>query len=232
MSREQWEALDKEIVGCCKCPRIVEWRNHVACNPPERFRGQKYWSKPLTGFGDKNAPILIVGLAPAAHGGNRTGRMFTGDDSGKTLMSVLYEVGLANQPHSVSLDDGLVLKGVFITAVLKCAPPNNKPTSSELDNCKPYLLREILLLTNVKTVVCLGRIAYENLLKTYKLMGFRVEDIKFSHGVSCKISSNKGIQITVLASYHPSRRNVQTGRMDASMLRKVLERAVDMTVKA
>ena len=232
MEEDVWQLLEKEIVHCVKCPRLVRWRTTIANNPPKRFKECRYWSKPLTGFGDKNGSILILGLAPAAHGGNRTGRMFTGDDSGKTLISVLYDVGLANQPHSTSLNDGLKLRNVYITAVLKCAPPKNKPTFGELENCRPFLLRELHLLRNMKVIVCLGRIAYENLLKAYKLKMFIVEDVKFSHGASCKLSSKEGIQITVLASYHPSRQNVHTGRLNTNMLGEVFKEAVDIVRKA
>ncbi|MGQ9781440.1 MAG: uracil-DNA glycosylase [Nitrososphaeria archaeon] len=232
MAEDTWQLLDKEIIGCARCPRIVEWRTSVARNPPRRFKGNRYWCKPLTGFGDKNASILIVGLAPAAHGGNRTGRMFTGDDSGKTLMEVLYDVGLANQPYSTSLGDGLVLTNAFITAVLKCAPPNNRPTADELKNCRPFLLRELHLLRNVRVMVCLGHVAYENLLRTCRLMKLRVEDVKFSHGASCKLLSKEGIQLTVLASYHPSRQNVQTGRLKTEMLKQIFRKAVDIVGKA
>jgi len=160
MSSDPWADLVDRIVNCERCPRLVEYRRKVAENPPRRFRGQQYWARPLPGFGDREAKILVVGLAPAAHGGNRTGRMFTGDSSADFLMRTLHYFGLASMPRSVSRDDGLQLRGVFLTAPVRCAPPENRPTREELENCYPYLKEEFSLLRNVRVVVALGAIGF------------------------------------------------------------------------
>src|SRR5215470_18739855 len=155
------DSLARNIIRCRKCPRLVRWREQVGKKPPRRFQGEKYWGKPLVGFGDAGARLLIVGLAPAAHGGNRTGRMFTGDRSGDWLFGALFRAGFANQPTSENRDDGLRLTGAYISACVRCAPPANKPTPTERDTCLPYLLRELQLLNHVKVIVCLGKFAYD-----------------------------------------------------------------------
>src|SRR6185436_10698706 len=157
--------LNARIVACRRCPRLVAHREAVAATPPRRYTGQRYWARPLPGFGDPNARVLLVGLAPAANGGNRTGRMFTGDESGNWLFEALHGAGFANQPTSITRDDGLALKDAWITAALRCAPPANKPEREELARCQPFLLRELRALTNVRVVVALGRIGWENYLK-------------------------------------------------------------------
>src|SRR4051794_3304568 len=159
--REQLEALAREISGCRRCPRLVAWREEAAANPPRRYAGERYWARPLPGFGDPAATVLIVGLAPAAHGGNRTGRIFTGDRSGDWLFAALHRTGFANQPHSVRRGDGLKLTGAYIAAVNRCAPPANRPTPEERDNCLPYLEREIELLAELKVIVALGSYAWD-----------------------------------------------------------------------
>ncbi len=197
------ESLNKKIASCKKCPRLAVYIRDVAKNKVRRFKDEKYYGKPLSGFGDVNAKLLIVGLAPAAHGGNRTGRMFTGDSSGDWVAKVMYKHGFASIPTSQSRDDGLVLKNAYITAALRCAPPQNKPTRDEMDNCFAYLEQEKGILQNVTTVLCLGKIAYDT---TCKL--FSVKPEKFGHNKLFEYDS-----IKILTSYHPSKQNTQTGRL-------------------
>lgn len=196
------EKLNKTIIDCKKCPRLVQYTKDVAKKKTRRFQTEKYWGKPLPGFGDPYARMMILGLAPAAHGGNRTGRMFTGDSSGNWLVDALYRNGFASKPTSTTKDDGLVLTNVYITASLRCAPPQNKPTIKELENCRPYLIRELELLERIRVIVCLGRIAFDS---CRKILGF---NSKFSHGSTIKVN-----HYTVIASYHPSKQNTQTGRL-------------------
>ncbi|MCL5788333.1 MAG: uracil-DNA glycosylase [Candidatus Marsarchaeota archaeon] len=205
------DAINREIVDCTLCPRLNEYRNSVARIKTRRFRDEAYWGKPLTGFGDPSARILVVGLAPAAHGGNRTGRMFTGDSSGEFLASSLYRVGHASQPTSLSAHDGLTLKDVYITAVVRCAPPANKPLPSELENCSRYLQRELDALRNIRVIVCLGAVAFYQITK---LTGCGRK--KFSH-----LAITECGKYMVIASYHPSRRNTQTRLLTAEMLDEV-----------
>lgn len=195
--------LRDRIINCRKCPRLISYIKEVAKNKPKRYKNWEYWAKPLPGFGDLKARILIIGLAPAAHGGNRTGRMFTGDSSGNWLIKALYELGYANQPYSVSLDDGLTLKDVYITACLRCAPPKNKPNRDELENCREYLEEELKILKEVKVVITLGRIAFDTFLKISKY-----PKLKFKHGEKYKVG-----KYTLIVSYHPSRQNTQTGKL-------------------
>lgn len=193
----------------------MAYRRLVAEKPPKRFSGWQYWSRPLTGFGDPEAEILVVGLAPAAHGGNRTGRMFTGDSSGNTLVGSLFRVGLANMPTSTSRDDGLVLRHVYLTAALRCVPPANRPLSEELANCFDYLRCELALLKNVKVIVALGSIAFS---ASCRLLGLK--NTRFRHGAL--LSNGK---THLIASYHPSRRNTQTGLLRPEMLDQVFAEA-------
>jgi uracil-DNA glycosylase len=181
----------------------VRYRNKVAEDKIRRFRDQKYWGKPLTGFGDPLAQLLIVGLAPASHGGNRTGRMFTGDSSGDWLARVLYDFGFANKPESINIDDGLELNNVYVTAAVRCAPPKNKPTKDEIVNCLDYLKTEFDILTNVKAIICLGKIAFDSCRKLLDIRG-----VKFSHANSF---SHK--EFKIICSYHPSKQNTQTGKL-------------------
>jgi len=207
--------LNQAIVVCEKCPRLTEYRRLVAQKKTKRFSNSVYWGRPLPGFGDPQAEILIVGLAPAAHGGNRTGRMFTGDSSGETLIGSLYRVGLANRPTSTSRDDGLRLDHVYITAALRCVPPANRPLKEELENCFGYLRCELELLRNVRVVVALGAIAFS---VACRLLGIKPE--RFRHGLILKSGETH-----LLASYHPSRRNTQTGLLKPSMLDDVFLKA-------
>lgn len=199
----QFERLDGNIVKCKKCPRLHKYIQDVAKHKVKRFQNEKYWGKPLTGFGDTNAELLLIGLAPAAHGGNRTGRMFTGDSSGDWLAKVLYRHGFSTKPTSTSKDDGFALINTYITAAVRCAPPDNKPLKEEIDNCSGFLEKELALLKNVRVVICLGRIAFDSCCK---LLGIKGK--KFSHG---GIFTHEGF--VIITSYHPSRQNTQTGRL-------------------
>ena len=200
----------------------MAWRELSAKDPPRRFRGQRYWARPLPAFGDIRARILIVGLAPAAHGGNRTGRIFTGDESGNFLFRALYEAGLANQPESRRLGDGLVLSGALVTAAVRCAPPGNRPLPGEFDNCRGYLERELALLPRGATIVALGSLAFDACLKALAASGENIPRPKprFAHGKSWRIGDR-----LLLASYHPSQQNTFTGRLTRPMLARVLRRA-------
>ncbi|MGI0007244.1 MAG: uracil-DNA glycosylase [Nitrosotalea sp.] len=199
----QFEQLDNNIIKCKKCPRLYQYIRDVAKHKVKRFQNEKYWGKPLTGFGDINAEILLIGLAPAAHGGNRTGRMFTGDSSGDWLARVLYRYGFSTKPTSVSKDDGFALINTYITATVRCAPPDNKPLKEESDNCSSFLEKELELLKNVKIIICLGRIAFDSCCNLLDIKGK-----KFSHG---GIFTHENF--VIITSYHPSRQNTQTGRL-------------------
>ncbi|MEM1994964.1 MAG: uracil-DNA glycosylase [Nitrososphaerales archaeon] len=206
---EALNALSAQIIGCNLCPRLVQHRVKVALNPPKRYRDEEYWAKPLPGFGDPYAKLLILGLAPAAHGGNRTGRMFTGDSSGAWLVKALYEIGCANMPMSVSRSDGLVLNGVYVSAVVRCVPPANKPLTSEVENCSRYLKAELDILRDVKVVLALGRLAHNTYLRVSGLVSR-----PFKHGQIIRFDGHSRILVD---SYHPSRQNTQTGRLTWSM---------------
>jgi uracil-DNA glycosylase len=215
--------LTAEIVACRRCPRLVAWREQVAREKVARFRDETYWGRPVPGFGDPNARILIVGLAPAAHGGNRTGRVFTGDASGDFLFAAMHAVGLANQPVGRRPDDGLALRGAYIAAAARCAPPANKPTSEERAMCQPFLIRELELLGDVRVLVALGAIAWESAFRT--IAALTGEDArprpKFGHGAEARAGA-----YTVVGSYHPSQQNTFTKRLTQPMLRDVLETAI------
>ncbi|MEM1947681.1 MAG: uracil-DNA glycosylase [Candidatus Caldarchaeum sp.] len=220
--------LNQRIIACRLCPRLVKHREKTAENPPARFRGEKYWAKPLPGFGDPEARVLVVGLAPAAHGGNRTGRMFTGDSSGDTLMKALYRAGFSNIDRSISVDDGLVLRDVYITAVVRCAPPDNKPTRREIQNCTSYFVEELKLLKNVRVIVTLGRVAFEHVFRVFRdLRWFEGPTPAFSHGEEYRFSGvlfGRPLPV-VLACYHPSRQNTSTGRLTQEMIDAVFRLA-------
>lgn len=203
MNYSNLDLLNKKIVNCKKCVRLSRYIRQVAEQKVKRFKDERYWGKPLPGFGDIHARLLLVGLAPAAHGGNRTGRMFTGDSSGDWLAKVLFENGFANKSHSVHRDDGYHLIDAYITASVRCAPPGNKPTKNEFENCFSYIQNELSLLQNVKLIICLGRIAFDTCCK---LLEIRKE--KFAHGKM--IHHN---DFVILCSYHPSKQNTQTGRL-------------------
>jgi uracil-DNA glycosylase family 4 len=215
-------ALTDEVVNCRRCPRLVEWRERVAREKVARFRDETYWGRPVPGFGDPEARILIVGLAPAAHGGNRTGRIFTGDASGDFLFKALHEVGLANQPTSSHADDGLELTDAYVAAAVRCAPPGNKPLPSERDNCAPYLARELEILRGVRVMVALGAYAWESAFRAAESV--TAEKLRprprFGHEVVAPAAG-----FTVIGSYHPSQQNTFTGRLTQTMLRSVFERA-------
>ncbi|MGB9775754.1 MAG: uracil-DNA glycosylase [Anaerolineae bacterium] len=216
---DTWDALQQDIVNCRACPRLVAYREEVARFRRRAYRDWEYWGRPLPGFGDRNAWLLVVGLAPAAHGANRTGRMFTGDGSGATLTAALYRAGLASQPTSEHRDDGLELRGVFETAVVRCVPPENRPSRQEIENCLPFLAREIALLSNVQVVLALGQIALDGYRTLLRRQGVDVPPIPFRHGAVIPFPPPLP---TLLVSYHPSRQNTQTGRLTPQMLDEVL----------
>jgi len=211
------EKLNQEIIACRKCPRLVAWREEVARVKRKAYQAEEYWGKPVPGFGDPKARVLVVGLAPGAHGSNRTGRQFTGDASGNFLFPALYRAGFANQAEAESRTDGLRLKDMYITASGRCAPPDNKPSLEELKNCQPYLERELEIL-KPKVIVCLGRVAFERILRVFSQ---RHLVNKFSHGASIQLSSG----IWVICSYHPSQQNTSTGKLTAPMFDKVWSKA-------
>jgi uracil-DNA glycosylase len=215
-------ALTHEIVECRACPRLVEWRERVAREKRAAFRDETYWGRPVPGFGDPAARVLIVGLAPAAHGGNRTGRIFTGDRSGDWLFGALHRTGYANQAISVSADDGLELRDAYVAAVVRCAPPANKPTTEERDRCMPYLVRELALLERVRVIVVLGKFAYDATARVLATSGSPLPSPRppFGHGVA--VASDRA---TVVGCYHPSQQNTFTGKLTESMIDDVFARA-------
>ena len=212
--------LNAEIIACRKCPRLVAWREEVARVKRKAYKDQEYWGKPVPGFGDLQARVMVVGLAPGAHGSNRTGRNFTGDASGGFLYPALYKAGFANQPTAESRSDGLLLKDMYITACGRCAPPANKPSPEELNNCQPYLEREIEIL-KPKVIVCLGRIAFERILRVYSI---RSSVMKFGHGALYKLENG----VWVLCSYHPSQQNTLTGKLTVKMFDNIWEKAKEL----
>jgi uracil-DNA glycosylase family 4 len=210
--------LHDDVTTCRACPRLVTWREQVARDKRAAYRDQTYWGRGVPGFGDPAARILVLGLAPAAHGANRTGRVFTGDRSGDWLFASLHRVGLANQPESIAIDDGLTLDGVWVTAAVKCAPPDNAPSPDERAMCRPFLVRERVLLDQVRVVVCLGGFAYQVACVEW---GVRPRPA-FGHGVEVPVPDGR---TTLLCSYHPSQQNTFTGRLTEPMLDAVLTRA-------
>lgn len=221
--RSGLDGIERAVVGCRKCPRLVAWREEVASDPPKRFRGEEYWGRPLPGFGDPAARILLVGLAPGAHGANRTGRVFTGDRSGDWLYAALHRAGLASQPDAWAKDDGLVLTDAFITSVVKCAPPANKPTVAERDACLPYLEAELEALDRVKVVVALGSFGWDGFLRASKANGIEIPKPKpkFGHGAEARIGDR-----LLIGCYHPSQQNTFTGTLTEEMMDAVFDRAV------
>lgn len=214
------ESLKRTVINCRLCPRLVKYREDVAKKKVRRYIDWDYWGKPLPGWGDPDAGLLIVGLAPAAHGGNRTGRMFTGDSSGDWLIKALYETGFANQPYSFSRDDGLALKDCYITAVARCAPPKNKPSRDELLNCQRYLIEELRILDNVRIILCLGRISFRWTFKALERLypHINYSEYVFRHGARYSL---EGTPYKLFVSYHPSRQNTQTGRLSWDMWIKI-----------
>ena len=216
------EKLNSQIIACCKCPRLVSWREQVAREKRKAYRDHDYWGKPVPGFGDPKARVRVVGLAPGAHGSNRTGRQFTGDASGGFLYPALHRAGFANQPGSSARGDGLELRDMYITAAGRCAPPGNKPTTEELDNCQPFLEREIQIL-QPKVIVVLGRIAFERIVRIYSA---RSAGWKFAHGAVYDLpSSFSSHPSSLLCSYHPSQQNTLTGKLTVDMFDAVWSQA-------
>jgi len=224
MSARELERVAAEIVGCRSCPRLVEWRERVARDKTVRFADQTYWGRPVPGFGDPAARILVVGLAPAAHGGNRTGRIFTGDRSGDFLFGSLHRVGLSNRSTSVSRDDGLRLIRVYLAAVNRCAPPGNKPTPTERDTCLPFLEREIAALERLRVLVALGAFAWDGALRALSALGHPTRPRpRFGHAAEALVGP-----FVLLGSYHPSQQNTFTGKLTPPMLDAVFERAAEL----
>jgi uracil-DNA glycosylase len=213
--------LERDVIGCRACPRLVAWREQVAIEKRAAYREQEYWGRPIPGFGDPDARIVVLGLAPAAHGANRTGRVFTGDRSGDWLFRALHRVGLANQPDSVSADDGLELTGAWVTAAVKCAPPANKPTPAERDACAPFLEREFAALHRVAVVVCLGQFGYQAACARF---GVRPRP-RFGHGVEVPVDGGP----TLICSFHPSQQNTFTKRLTEPMFDAVFARAIELS---
>jgi len=224
--RAALEALTTEIVACRLCPRLVAWREQVAQEKVARFRDETYWGRPVPGFGDPDARILIVGLAPAAHGGNRTGRVFTGDASGDFLFAAMHAVGLANQPTSRRADDGLTLTDAYIAAAVRCAPPANKPLPSERDNCAPYLARELAILGRVRVVVALGAFGWEAALRAIATVtgSDPRPHPRFAHGAEVSVGPYE-----LVGTYHPSQQNTFTGRLTSAMVDAVFRRVQALT---
>lgn len=214
--------LRERIVACRRCPRLVRYRERIARTKVRRFREWEYWGRPVPGFGDPEARLLVVGLAPAAHGGNRTGRVFTGDRSGDWLFRALYRAGFANQPTSASRDDGLRLTDCYVTAAVRCAPPDNRPAPAEFNRCQPYLEQEIRLLASVRVVVALGQAAMHHWLRAWEATGHTVPvpRPRLTHGRGFELPP-----VVLLASYHPSQRNTQTGLLTEAMFDRVFETA-------
>jgi uracil-DNA glycosylase family 4 len=223
---DELAALATEVHACRHCPRLVAWREAEAADPPRRYRGQDYWARPVSGFGDPAARILIVGLAPAAHGANRTGRMFTGDRSGEWLYAALHRAGLANQASAERRGDGLRLHDAYITAVVRCAPPANKPTPEERDNCLPYLERELELLDRARVVVALGKFGWDGFLKGAAAIGIPTPRPKprFGHGAEARLDD----RLTLLGCFHPSQQNTFTGKLTVPMIDAIFARATEL----
>jgi uracil-DNA glycosylase len=222
--RAQHTALAAEIAACRRCPRLVEWRERVARERRAAFANETYWARPLSGFGDPHARIILLGLAPAAHGGNRTGRIFTGDRSGEFLFAALWRCGLANQPQSLARDDGLSLSDVWVAAAVRCAPPGNRPSAQERDRCLPWSVRELGLLTGARVFVCLGGFAWDAALRLIPALGEASRPRprpRFAHGARWS-----GERFALLGCYHPSQQNTFTGRLTEPMIDDVLQGAV------
>jgi uracil-DNA glycosylase family 4 len=217
-------ALTAEIVDCRRCPRLVAWREEVARVKVRRFRDETYWGRPVPGFGDPDARILLVGLAPAAHGGNRTGRVFTGDASGDFLWAALHDVGLADRPSSRRADDGLTLRRTYVAAAVRCAPPGNAPSPAERDSCAPFLARELAILDTVRVIVGLGQFGWDAALRAMVAAGGAVASPRprFGHGAEVALAGR-----WLLGSFHPSQQNTFTGRLTRPMLVRVLRQAIE-----
>ncbi len=230
------EQLQREMIACRACPRLVEWREETARVKRRAYMDWDYWGKPIPGFGDPAARLLLVGLAPGAHGANRTGRSFTGDGSGKFLFAALHRQGYANQPTSEHRDDGLALTDCYITGPLRCVPPQNRPTAEELATCRPFFVREMTLLPNTQGIVCLGGIAFDQTLRLLRDSGLDVPRWKFAHGAEFELQtggsellSRDSEVVHILGCYHPSLQNTNTGRLTPEMMDDVLVRAKALT---
>jgi len=221
-SSDSLQRLNEEIITCRACPRLVAWREEVARIKRAAYREWDYWGRPVPGFGDPAARLLLIGLAPGAHGSNRTGRPFTGDASGDWLMRALHRAGFANQPTTRARDDGLRLHDAYITACVRCAPPGNRPTPQEIANCRPFLQRELALLPQVRVVIALGQIALDGYLATLRAQGHAIPAARFGHGVRIELPNSLP---HLIASYHPSRQNTQTGRLTEEMFDAVFAQA-------
>ncbi len=219
------KTLEADVITCRKCPRLVAWREEVAQTKRKAYQGEDYWGKPVPGFGDPDAKIMVVGLAPGAHGSNRTGRMFTGDASGDFLYPALQRAGFANQPFAEHLGDGLQLFDVFITAICRCVPPKNRPYVAEIKNCLPWMMGEVDLLPNLEGYVALGRIAFDGIQRMYKMQEVALPKIDFGHNAFYELG--EGLP-WLLSSYHPSQQNTLTGRLDEAMFDAIWSRAKDL----
>jgi uracil-DNA glycosylase len=228
VSTADLELLARRIHGCRRCPRLVEWRERAAAEPPLRHHGERYWARPVSGFGDPRATLLVVGLAPAAHGGNRTGRIFTGDRSGDWLFAALHRAGYANQPRSEHRDDGLRLRDAWIGAVNRCPPPANRPTPQERDNCLPYLVRELELLDRVRVIVALGSFAWDGALRALRDADHPTPRPKprFAHGAEVTVEP-----YALLGCFHPSQQNTFTGKLTEGMMDEVFARARELSAR-
>ncbi len=229
------ERLNAEVVACARCPRLARWREEVARTKRAAYRDDEYWGRPVPSFGDPEARILIVGLAPGAHGANRTGRMFTGDRSGEWLYGALHRAGLATRAESAWRDDGLELLNAWLTAAVRCVPPANKPTPAERETCRPFLQREVVVLENLRAIVALGGFAWGAILRVLRDLGYEVPSPKpkFGHGAEAEIgarseASAAGGDLVVVGSYHPSQQNTFTGRLTREMFDAVWSRAVEV----
>jgi uracil-DNA glycosylase len=224
-TRRQLDELEGEIIDCRRCPRLVAWREDVARTKRAAFRDEEYWGRPIPGYGDPDARVMVLGLAPAAHGGNRTGRIFTGDRSGDWLFAALYRAGMANQPVSRSRDDGLRLIDCWVCAAVRCAPPANKPTPAERDNCLPYAARELDLLPLVQVIVCLGAFAWDAALRLMRLRGDAPPRPRprFGHGAEAQVGN-----LTLIGCYHPSQQNTFTGKLTEPMIDAVMAKAREL----
>lgn len=222
-NRQALAQVQAEVIQCTRCPRLTRYRQQVAAAKVRRYRDWEYWGRPIPSFGDPEARVLILGLAPAAHGGNRTGRIFTGDRSGDWLTRALFLHGFANQSASIARGDGLELKDCYVTAALRCAPPQNRPTRQELEKCRPYLLRELAHLSKIRVVVALGRIAFDTFLKAYRERGVPLPRPrpKFSHGARFHLANG----LILVASYHPSQQNTLTRRLTQPMFHAIFRDA-------
>jgi uracil-DNA glycosylase family 4 len=217
-------SLHRSVISCTACPRLVEWREQVAVERVKRFAGEKYWGRPVPGFGDPNARVLLVGLAPAAHGANRTGRMFTGDESGRWLYRALHKAGFASQAESISRNDGMQLMDCYITAACRCAPPQNKPTPLELRTCRPFLLQEITLLQQLRVIVGLGKVGFDTAFDAVRALGRTEQRSRpiFSHGAVVSLNDS----LILIGSYHPSQQNTFTGTLTEPMFDDIFRTAL------